>query len=100
MHTKVDDVHTLDDLRQLIHKMLCEKENLLADQFTMTEVRLSSGSGPCGIQFCLRGPRNVRLAAIWVADRNMVYLYDARGTRFAKLRLKNELAMRKFGRAA
>ncbi len=79
MHTKVDDVHTLDELRQFIHKTLCEKENLLADQFTMTEVRLTSGSGPCGIQFCLRGPRNVRLAAIWVADRNVVYLYDARG---------------------
>jgi hypothetical protein len=37
MHTKFDDVHTLDELRQFIHKTLCEKENLLADQFTMTE---------------------------------------------------------------
>ena len=77
MHTKVDDVHTLDELRQFVHKTLCEKENLLADQFTMTEVRLTRGNGPCGLQFCLRGPRNVRLAAIWVADRNVVYLYDA-----------------------
>ena len=59
MHTKVDDVHTLDELRQFIHKTLCKKENLLADQFTMSEVRLTSGSGPCGLQFCLRGPRNV-----------------------------------------
>ena len=95
-----NDVHTLDELRQFIHKTLCEKENLLADQFTMTEVRLTSGSGPCGIQFCLRGPRNVRLAAIWVADRNVVYLYDARGTRYAKLRLKNRLAMQDQARAA
>jgi hypothetical protein len=44
---------------------------------------------PCGLQFCLRGPRNVRLAAIWVADQNVVYLYDASGTRYAKLRLTN-----------
>jgi hypothetical protein len=100
MHTTVNDVHTLDELRQFIHQTLCEKENLLADQFTMSEVRLTSGSGPCGIQFCLRGPRNVRLAAIWVADRNVVYLYDARGERYAKLRLKNGPAQQEQARAA
>jgi hypothetical protein len=87
MHTKVNDVHTLDELRHFIHKTLCEKENLLVDQFTMTEFELTRGKKPCGIQFSLRGPRNVRLGAIWVADRNLVYLYDARGTRYAKLRL-------------
>jgi hypothetical protein len=100
MHTTVDDVHTLDDLRQFIHKTLCEKENLLVDQFRMTEVRLTRGSGPCGLQFCLRGPRNVRLAAIWVADQNVVYLYDASGERYAKLRLTNELALQEQTRAA
>ncbi|HUE15404.1 MAG TPA: hypothetical protein VMR25_14655 [Planctomycetaceae bacterium] len=89
MHTTVDDIHTLDELRQFIHQTLCEKENLLADQFTMTEVRLTRGNESCGLQFSLRGPRNVRLAAIWVADQNVVYLYDARGTRYAKLRLTN-----------
>ncbi len=100
MHTTVNDVHTLDDLRQFIHKTLCEKESLLADQFTMTEVQLTRGNGPCGIQFCLRGPRDVRLAAIWVADQNAVYLYDARGTRYAKLRLMNRLAQLEETRAA
>ena len=100
MHTRVDDFHTLDELRQFIHQTLCAKENLLADQFTMTEVRLTSGSRPCGIQFCLRGPRNVRLAAIWVADRNVVYLYDARGERYAKLSLKNRVLVAEKVRAA
>jgi hypothetical protein len=93
MHTTVKDVHTLDELRQFIHKALCEQENLLVDQFTMTEVRLTRGNGPCGLQFCLRGPHNVRLAAIWVADQHVVYLYDARGTRYAKLRLMTQLAL-------
>lgn len=100
MHTTVDDVQTLDDLRQFVRQILCEKENLLVDQFTTTEVRLTSGSGTCGLQFCLRGPRNVRLAAIWVADRNVVYLYDARGERYAKLRLTNLPAMQEQARAA
>jgi hypothetical protein len=56
MHTTVDDIHTLDELRQFIHQTLCEKENLLADQFTMTEVRLTRGNESCGLQFSLRGP--------------------------------------------
>jgi hypothetical protein len=100
MHTTVKDVHTLDELRQFIHKALCEKENLRADHFTMTEVRPTRGNGPCGLQFCLRGPHNVRLAAIWVADQNVVYLYDARGERNAKLRLTNGLAVQEQERAA
>ena len=100
MHTTVNDVDTLDELRQFIHKTLCDKENLLVDQFTMTEFQLTRGKKPCGIQFSLRGPRNVRLGAIWVADRNLVYLYDARGTRYAKLRLMNRLAMTEEARAA
>jgi hypothetical protein len=100
MDTTVNDVHTLDELRQFIHKTLCEKENLLADHFTMTEVRLTRQNEPCGLQFSLRGPRNVRLGAIWAADRNVVYLYDAAGARYAKLRLKNGLALQEQARAA
>jgi len=100
MDTTVNDVHTLDDLRQFIQQTLCEKENLLADQFTMTEVRLTRQNEPCGLQFSLRGPRNVRLGAIWAADRNVVYLYDARGTRYAKLRLTDRLALQEQARAA
>ena len=100
MHTMVNDVGTLDELRQFIHKTLCEKENLLVEQFTMTEFELTRGKKPCGIQFSLRGPRNVRLGGIWVADQNVVYLYDARGTRYAKLRLMNGLALQAQPRAA
>ena len=79
MCTTVNDVHTLDELRRFIHQTLCEKENLVADQITMTEVQLIRGNQPCGFQFCLRGPRSVRLGAIWAADQNVVYLYDASG---------------------
>jgi hypothetical protein len=66
----------------------------------MTEVRLTRGNMPCGLQFCLRGPRNVRLAAIWVAERNVVYLYDARGTRYAKLKLTSLVVLKEHASAA
>jgi hypothetical protein len=100
MHTSVNDVHTLDELRQFIHKTLCEKENLLVDQFTMTEFQLTRGKKLCGLQFSLRGPRNVRLGAIWVADRNLVYLYDATGARYSKLRLTSRPALQEPASAA
>jgi hypothetical protein len=92
MQATVDDVRTLEDLRRFVHLILCQKENLLADQFRMSELQITRGSELCGLQFCVRGPRSVRLAAVWAADQNTVYLYDAKGARYAKVRLKNRLA--------
>ncbi len=93
MHATVDDVRTLDELRRFIHRTLCQKENLLDDQYRTSEFRLICGERICGLEFCLRGPRSVRLAAVWVADQNVIYLYDARGQRYSKLRLKNPVPL-------
>ena len=93
MRATVDNVRTLDDLRRFIHRTLCQKENLLDDQYRTTKFRLIRGEQMCGLQFCLRGPRSVRLAAVWVADHNVIYLYDARGKRYSKLRLKNSIPL-------
>lgn len=93
MRATVDDVRTLDDLRRFIHRTLCQKENLLDDQYRTTEFRLIRGEQMCGLQFCLRGPRSVRLAAVWVADHNLIYLYDACGKRYSKLQLKNSIPL-------
>jgi hypothetical protein len=93
MHATVDDVRTLDDLRRFVHRTLCQKENLLEDQYRTTELRLIRGERTCGLQFCLRGPRSVRLAAVWVADNNLIYLYDASGKRYSKLRLKTPVPL-------
>jgi hypothetical protein len=91
MHAKVGDVRTLDELRRYIHESLCAKENLVPNEFAISEVRLIRDGQMCGMQFCLRGPRSVRLAAIWAADRNAVYLYDAKGQRYAKVVLPRQL---------
>ena len=92
MFSAVDAVQTLDDLRRFVHSLLCQKENLLPDQFRTSEVALVRQNELCGLQFCLRGPRSVRLAAVWAADHNVVYFYDAKGTRYAKLRLAHRIA--------
>ena len=82
-----DNVRSLDDLRAFVHQTLCEKENLLPDQFRLAELPLRQQGNRCGIQFTVQGPRSVRLGAIWAADRNQVYFYDARGERYLKLNL-------------
>ena len=86
-----DEIRTLDELRDYVHHTLCDKENLLAEQFSMTERELSRRGRQCGLQFSVHGPRHVRLGAIWESDHNQVYFYDARGTRFLKIRLARRL---------
>ena len=92
MPATVDDVRTFDELRKFIHETLCAKENLVADEFAITEIRLTRAGELCGLQFCVRGPRSVRLAAIWAADRNTIYLYDAKGQRYSKIALSRQIA--------
>ena len=89
----LDEIRSLDDLRAFVHRTLCEKENLLADQFSMTESRLVRCGQECGLQFSLHGPRSVRLGAIWAADHNVVYFYDTRGERFLKVKLAHRLSL-------
>jgi len=82
---------TYDDLRAYIHRTLCDKENLLGELFEMDETQLVKRGRPCGLQFLLRGPRNVRLGAIWASDHNLIYFYDARGERYLKVKLTRRL---------
>lgn len=82
-----NEVTTIDQLRAFVHHALCEKEHLLAEQFTLTEMELQRRGRRCGLQFCLHGPRSVRLGAVWAEDRNVLYLYDAAGRRYAKVDL-------------
>jgi hypothetical protein len=91
MTERTESIQSLDDLRNFIHAALCDKENLVADQFQMREMMLVVHGRQCGMQFSLKGPRSVRLGAIWAADQNMLYLYDARGERYLKVRLQQRV---------
>ena len=89
--TVPEDLRTYDDLREFVHLALCEKENLLAERFPLTEMPLVRRGKACGLQFSLDGPRDVRLGAVWAADLGVVYLYDARCNRYATMRLARPL---------
>ena len=80
-------VQTMDALRCYVHERLCRHENLVTDQFALEVIPLMRNGTMCGFQFLLRGPRSVRLGAVWASDHNHLYLYDARGERFHKEQL-------------
>jgi len=88
-----EDIRTMEDLRNYIHETLCNRENLLRDQSPMTELELTRQGRVCGRQYCVHGPRSVRLGAIWASDHNIVYFYDAAGERYLKVKLPHRLTV-------
>lgn len=75
---------SLPELRQYVHETLCRQENLLPDQFHLQETPLQRLGSRCGLQFSLRGPRSIRLGAVWSSEHSLLYFYNATGERFRK----------------
>ncbi len=86
-------VKSFDELHDFVHQTLCESENLLAEQFQTRHNPLCSKERVCAIEYSLRGPRSLRLAAIWAAEQNTVYFYNARGERHLKVKITTRLSL-------
>ncbi len=87
MLTDFRQVGNLDDLREFVNETLCEHCQLQTDAFHMTERVLRRAGKPCGIYFCLHGPRAVKFTAIWEAEHNQILFYGSTGERFLKTQL-------------
>lgn len=72
----------LHHLRTQIQLTLCEKDQLDPAAHRMTEALLRKRDAPCGVLFCVFGPRNVRLTAVWDFASERVLFYDSAGQRF------------------
>lgn len=88
-------VHNLNDLRFFVNETLCHHDQLVPNEFPVTERILTRGGRPCGIFFCLHGPRSVKLTAIWETDTNTILFYGSSGERYHKTQLTavGELAL-------
>ena len=60
----------------------------------MTERILVRGGRPCGIYFCIHGPRRVKLTAIWETDSHSVLFYNSIGQRLQRLQLRPNASLR------
>jgi hypothetical protein len=77
----------LNELRTYVYNVICEQNELQIGAFQVTERILVRGRTPCGIFFCLHGPRSVKLTAIWETDRNTILFYSSAGERVGKTQL-------------
>lgn len=82
--------HEFDDLNQLrkfVSHTLCQWNDIEVGVFHITESVITRGERPCGIFFCLHGPRSVKLTAIWETDKNTILFYGSTGEKFQKTEL-------------
>lgn len=87
MLTRFQQIASVQDLREYVNTTICSHHQLQEGAFTLTERILLRGGKPCGIYFCLHGPRAMKFSAIWETDRNQVLFYGSRGERFLKIQL-------------
>jgi hypothetical protein len=80
-------MQNLNDLRDFVLKTLCDHHELEIGAFPLTERILLRSAKPCGVYFCLHGPRAVKFSAIWETERNSILFYGATGERFLKIQL-------------
>ena len=89
MLTSTERLHNLESLREYVNKVLCEFDQFEIGAFRMTERLLVRGNRPCGIFFCLHGPRSVKVTAVWETESNTILFYSSTGERFQRTRLMN-----------
>jgi hypothetical protein len=87
MLSSAEQIGNLENLRQFVVDVLCTQNQLEPGAFPVSERILVRGGRPCGLFFCLHGPRSVKFTAIWETEHNTVLFYDASGERTGKVRL-------------
>ncbi len=80
-------IRNLTDLRDYVQNELCQQNELEVGAFHFTERVLEKSGTPCGIFFCLHGPRSVKLVAIWETSRNTILFYGSSGERVLRIQL-------------
>ena len=78
---------TLEQVHQYVAHTLSRLETLEPDRFPLTQQILNRSGKPCGIYYCLQGPRAVRLTAIWETEQNTILFYGSCGRRMQRTRL-------------
>jgi hypothetical protein len=93
MLATTEQLHDLDGLRNYVNRALCEHDNFDPGAFGVTERILVRGDQPCGIFFCLHGPRSVKVTAVWETESNSILFYNSTGVRYRRTQLKTEIAI-------
>ena len=80
------------NIREIVEEEICIKNQLLPKAFPLTEKLLRKQGSPCGIFYCLHGPRSIRLTAVFDLETARVLFYDSTGQR-AGIRCVKDLVL-------
>ncbi len=83
------ELATFTIIREIVQEELCNQNHLLPDAFPLTEKFLCKQGNPCGIFYCLHGPRSIRLTAVFDIATARVLFYDSTGQRAGTRCVKN-----------
>jgi hypothetical protein len=86
-------IGSITDLRDFVQEQLCDQNELEVGAFQLTERVLEKSGRPCGVFFCLHGPRSVKLIAIWETSSNTILFYGSTGERVGRIRLARAPAL-------
>ena len=87
MNGDTTSIRSLKELREYVQETICCQHELEVNYFAVTERVLVRRGRPCGMFFCLHGPRSTKFTAIWETDRNTVLFYGSTGQRLQKTQL-------------
>lgn len=71
----------LDGLREFVRHQLANLGQLEVKAFPMTERIVIKHGEPCGIYFCMHGPRSVKLTAVADLRTQKILFYGSDGQR-------------------
>jgi len=81
------EFQTINQIRTFVSHTLCQQNDIEVGVFHQTENILTRSGSPCGILFCLHGPRSVKLTAIWETDKNTILFYGSAGEKLQRAEL-------------
>ena len=88
------EIGDLSSLRMFVSNTLCQQNDFEMGVFKLTERLLVRHQRPCGIFFCLHGPRSVKLTAVWEMENNSILFYGSTGERVQKTTLSAAPALK------
>lgn len=93
MQQDLIELENLCKLRSYVSDTLCQQNDFELGVFRITERVLMRRHRPCGMFFCLHGPRSVKLTAVWEMDNNSILFYGSTGERVQKTTLATAPAL-------
>jgi len=96
IQTQSESIETIEELREFVEDRLCLQNDFEVGVFPLSERLLFRSGLPCGIFFCLHGPRSVQLNAIWETDANTILFYGSSGEKVEKIVLENRVDLEQY----